>query len=94
MTAQGLQLVVCSSHTHYSSLYSDMIQEATLLFSPPFKVGSTLKGKNFCSSLSKFLSLREDTISESYLKQEFMQVNKTLYFEKKAGGIYQSRVVY
>ena len=52
-------------------------------------VGQLLK-ERICSSRSKFFPLRVDPISDSYLiqrsKQKFMQVNKTLFSEKRRGG--------
>ena len=65
----------------------DILSEEATSFASLCSGGQLLKGR-ICSSRSKFLPLRVNPISESYLyliqrsKQEFLQDNKTLFSEK------------
>ena len=60
------------------------------IFASPFNMVLLLK-ERICSNRSKFFPLRVDPMSKSYLiqrnKQEFMQVNITLFSEKEVQGI-------
>ena len=66
-------------------------KEKNLTIFASFRHGSQFLKVRICSSRSKFLPLRVDLISESYIiqrsKQEFMQLNK-IFFSKEWQGAF------